>query len=329
MIGAHSGICRLRMNPSGNAAVKPCVVAWKCGHLRPSRSNPAQARRAVRARRHRYDTAFFSAQGYRVACDACSSRLSMVLYSTARHFWPLLLDGEGCSDSSFVQESLSKRQETRSTRATSVLPLRAPETRNLRSDVEEGEEANQAAFGACRSPVPLRWTRAAPAHWGLTVTPSGHLACDSVSLASLRGEVGFSATCSLARRLRENASEFLAVNGGRTRAEVYYSYKSNPVPGVLQLFHGLGIGAEVISEYEIWLALKLGVPPSHRFQRAGEIDHRIYNAVAQDLLLINVNHREEMCLATAARALGKRPRIAYASPLPQDGADNSGCPWTR
>jgi diaminopimelate decarboxylase len=79
----------------------------------------------------------------------------------------------------------------------------------------------------------------------------------------------------LARRLRENASEFLAVNGvGRTRAEVYYSYKSNPVPGVLQLLHGLGIGAEVISEYELWLALKLCAGQSHRFQRAGEIDRR-------------------------------------------------------
>jgi hypothetical protein len=82
VIGAHSGICRLRMNPSGNAAVKPCVVAWKYGHVRPSRSNPAQARRAVRARRHRYDTAIFKRQA-----------------------------------------------ETRSTRATSVLHLRVPETR--------------------------------------------------------------------------------------------------------------------------------------------------------------------------------------------------------
>lgn len=60
VIGAHSGIYRLRMNPSGNAAVNSCVVAWRCGHLRSSRSSPARARRAVPARRHRYDTAIFS-----------------------------------------------------------------------------------------------------------------------------------------------------------------------------------------------------------------------------------------------------------------------------
>ena len=151
-----------------------------------------------------------------------------------------------------------------------------------------------------------------PAHWGLTVTPSGHLACDSVSLASLREKWGSPLHVVLARRLRENASEFLAVNGvGRTRAEVYYSYKSNPVPGVLQLLHGLGIGAEVISEYELWLALKLGVPANRIvFNGPAKSTAAIHDAVAQDLLLLNVNHREEIdVVATAARGLGKRPRI--------------------
>ena len=152
----------------------------------------------------------------------------------------------------------------------------------------------------------------APAHWGLAVTPLGHLACDGVSLASLREKWGSPLHVVLARRLRENASEFLAVNGaGRTRAEVYYSYKSNPVPGVLQLLHGLGIGAEVISEYELWLALKLGVPANRIvFNGPAKSTAAIHNAVAQDLLLINVNHREEIdVVATVARALGKRPRI--------------------
>lgn len=150
------------------------------------------------------------------------------------------------------------------------------------------------------------------AHWGLTVTPSGHLACDGVSLASLRETWGSPLHVVLARRLRENVSEFLAVNeAGRTRAEIYYSYKSNPVPGVLQLLHGLGIGAEVISEYELWLALKLGVPPDRIvFNGPAKSIAAIRDAVARDLLLLNVNHREEIdVVASAARAIGKRPRI--------------------
>ena len=151
-----------------------------------------------------------------------------------------------------------------------------------------------------------------PAHWGLTVTPSGHLACDGVSLASLRERWGSPLHVVLARRLRENASEFLAVNdAGRTRAEIYYSYKSNPVPGVLQLLHGLGIGAEVISEYELWLALKLGVPANRIvFNGPAKSTAAIHDAVAHDLLLLNVNHREEIdVVASVARTLNKRPRI--------------------
>jgi diaminopimelate decarboxylase len=151
-----------------------------------------------------------------------------------------------------------------------------------------------------------------PAHWGLTVTPSGQLACDDINLESLREKWGSPLHVVLSRRLRANAREFLAVNEvGRTRAEIYYSYKSNPVPGVLQLLHGLGIGAEVISEYELWLALKLGVPADRIvFNGPAKSSAAIHDAVARDLLLLNVNHREEIdVIATVARALGKRPRV--------------------
>lgn len=151
-----------------------------------------------------------------------------------------------------------------------------------------------------------------PAQWGLTVTPPGHLAFDGVSLASLRQRWGSPLHVVLARRLRANASEFLAINdAGRSRAEIFYSYKSNPVPGVLQLLHDLGIGAEVISEYELWLALKLGVPADRIvFNGPAKSDAAIRNAVAQDLLLLNVNHREEIdVVASVARELRKCPRV--------------------
>ncbi len=41
-------------------------------------------------------------------------------------------------------------------------------------------------------------------------------------------------------------------------SEIYYSYKSNPVPAILKLIHKEGIGAKVISGYELWPALQLG-----------------------------------------------------------------------
>ena len=132
VIGAHSGICRLRMNPSGNAAVNLCVVAWRCGHLRPSRSTPAQARRAVPARRHRYETAIFSTGISSIYLGGVRLERAFV-DGPVLNCAPLLvnaLDGEGRRIQALSKKVHCKRQaETRSTRATSVLPLRVPKTR--------------------------------------------------------------------------------------------------------------------------------------------------------------------------------------------------------
>lgn len=151
-----------------------------------------------------------------------------------------------------------------------------------------------------------------PAQWGMTVTPLGHLAFEGVDLASLREAWGSPLHVVMAERLRQNVADFTAMNdGGRTRGEVYYSYKSNPVPGVLRFIHDLGIGAEVISEYELWLALRLGVPPDLIvFNGPAKSVTAVRDAVARDIQLLNVNHREEIEVVTSvARELGKRPRI--------------------
>ena len=151
-----------------------------------------------------------------------------------------------------------------------------------------------------------------PAHWGLTVMPQGHLAFEGVSLAALREEWGSPLHVVLAERLRRNISEFLAINDtGRRRAEFCYSYKSNPIPGVLRFIHASGIGAEVISEYELWLALKLGVPPGRIvFNGPAKSVASVRDAVRRSIMLLNVNHREEIAVvASAARELCKRPRV--------------------
>lgn len=167
-------------------------------------------------------------------------------------------------------------------------------------------------FGPVVRGLRSRGAALTPEHWGLTVTPQGHLASDGVSLASLRAKWGSPLHIVLARQLRQNVSDFLAINeAGRTRGEIYYSYKSNPVPGVLRFLHQLGIGAEVISEYELWLALKLGVPADQIvFNGPAKSINSVRDAVARDILLLNVNHREEIAvIASVARELNKRPRI--------------------
>ena len=42
------------------------------------------------------------------------------------------------------------------------------------------------------------------------------------------------------------------------KVSVHYAFKCNPVPGIIQLIKNTGIKAEVMSEYELFMALKLG-----------------------------------------------------------------------
>lgn len=115
-----------------------------------------------------------------------------------------------------------------------------------------------------------------------------------------------------AARLRQNARRFLgAAAAARTPCDVFYSFKTNPVPGVISELAALGVGAEVISHYELWLARRLGFPPE-RIVYNGPVksEASLREAIESRILLLNVNHREELePLIRIARELGVRPRV--------------------
>jgi diaminopimelate decarboxylase len=115
-----------------------------------------------------------------------------------------------------------------------------------------------------------------------------------------------------AARIISNAARFTARPSGASRScEVYYSYKTNPVPGVLRVLHGRGVGAEVVSPYELWLALRMGVDPrSIVYNGPAKAPDSLALALDRGVGLINCNHRAEIAqLASAARSRGKTPRI--------------------
>lgn len=195
--------------------------------------------------------------------------------------------------------------------------------------LRDAKQRVKQAFGPLVRNLRTSGTSLEPAYWGLTVTPQGHLAFEGTSLASLRAEWGSPLHVVLAERLRRNIAEFHAMNEpGRTRGEVYYSYKSNPITGVLRFIHGLGVGAEVISEYELWLAFELGVPPSSIvFNGPAKSVAAVREAVKRDILLLNVNHREEIAVfAAVARELGRRPRIGVRVATSMGWAGQFGVP---
>ena len=151
-----------------------------------------------------------------------------------------------------------------------------------------------------------------PERWGLEVDGQGHLTFQGHDLTSLGRRWGSPLHVVMADRLRRNAADYLAVPADLAAgAEIYASYKTNPVPGVLRLLHGQGVGAEVISEYELWLALRLGVPPERIiYNGPAKSPRSIRTAIDRDILLLTLNHREELpAFEAAARAAGRRPSI--------------------
>jgi diaminopimelate decarboxylase len=166
-----------------------------------------------------------------------------------------------------------------------------------------------------------------PARWRLTRGPTGALVLDGVPLEDLLARFGSPLHVVDGARLAENAARFLARPAGAAAAcEVCYSYKTNPVPGVLRRLHRLGVGAEVVSAYELWLALRLGVAPSAIvYNGPAKSADSVAQAVALEIGLLNLNARSELAaVAAAARRAGQRPRVGLRVTVPGGWAGQFG-----
>jgi diaminopimelate decarboxylase len=158
----------------------------------------------------------------------------------------------------------------------------------------------------------------APEHWGLARAADGALQLGNVTLAALCERHGSPLHVVSGPRLRENARRFQNANPvPGAESEVFFSYKTNPIPGVLRELHDAGIGAEVISHYELWLALKLGVPPSKIvYNGPAKSEASIRQAIELGIELLNINHHEEIAVvARIAAELGKKPRVGVRATL--------------
>lgn len=148
--------------------------------------------------------------------------------------------------------------------------------------------------------------------WRLTCDPNGALLLDGVGLDSLLDHWGSPLYVVDATRLITNAAAFgTAPLGSTLGCEVYCSYKTNPVPGVLRLLHKRSMGAEVVSPYELWLALRLAVPPgSIVYNGPAKSSESLVAAISHEIGLINLNSRTEIAvLCDIARSMAKRPRV--------------------
>lgn len=117
--------------------------------------------------------------------------------------------------------------------------------------------------------------------------------CDLVTLAKIYGTPLHVVD---EDRLLGNYRRFLAAfRGPYPDTRVFYSYKTNCIPGILALLHQDGCGAEVISPYEAWIAHRLGVKGVDTIYngvaRSGQ-DFRA--AIANGVGLINIDSLDEL-----------------------------------
>lgn len=158
-------------------------------------------------------------------------------------------------------------------------------------------DARRAALGQERG---LR-----PETWGASVSTSGHLTIGGCDVVDLARQFGTPLYVVDERKLRSDYQGF--IDGFRQlypKVEVGYSYKTNPLPEVIRVLHDCGALAEVISHFELWLALQLGVAPANIILNGpAKTPAAIDLAVKNRIKLINVDgmHEIETIAATAAK----------------------------
>jgi len=80
-------------------------------------------------------------------------------------------------------------------------------------------------------------------------------------------------------------------------SKIVYSYKTNSIPGLVQIIHAHGIGAEVISPFELWLAQQLSVAGDQIvYNGVSKTAQSLRQAVQIGVLSINADSIEELKL---------------------------------
>jgi diaminopimelate decarboxylase len=141
---------------------------------------------------------------------------------------------------------------------------------------------------------------------------SGRLHWNGCSLTELALHYGTPLFVVNTSQLEQSYREMLkAFQDEGLDAEIFFSFKTNPVPDVLKSLIQLGAGAEVISEFELWLAIKLGVE-GNRIIANGSVKSRslLRQAVEADAGLINVETPVELrSLQEIAAQLGMKANV--------------------
>ncbi len=125
---------------------------------------------------------------------------------------------------------------------------------------------------------------------------NNELTIDDVPAKELIREYGTPLFVISEKQIKQNYNRsYKAFSSRYPKSLIAYSYKTNYLPAVCDILHREGAGAEVVSGFELFLARKLGVPPSKIiFNGPGKTDQEIKMLIDEGVALVNVDSIDEL-----------------------------------
>jgi diaminopimelate decarboxylase len=147
-----------------------------------------------------------------------------------------------------------------------------------------------------------------PERWGLKASTSGELMVGNHGVVSLAKKYGTPLHVVNERRLAATARKFVGeVTAAYTaKVSVYYALKCNSVPAVVETIRSAGLSAEVMTEYELDLALNLGFSGKQIIVNGPcKTDDFLVKCLKKNVRLIMVDSLQELnALDSLTRMLG-------------------------
>jgi diaminopimelate decarboxylase len=149
-------------------------------------------------------------------------------------------------------------------------------------------------------------------HWDLESNGEGELSAGGLSCIRLADDFGTPLHVVHEERLKSTCTSFLAnllKYPGKT--SVHFAFKCNPVPGIIRIIRSTGIKAEIMSEFELNLALDLGYTGTDIVVNGPfKTDSLIRSCLENSVRLINVDSLPELeRIAGICKSLGKNADV--------------------
>lgn len=164
------------------------------------------------------------------------------------------------------------------------------------------------ADAEARRNLPREFNGLPPSLWGYDVAPDGVLTVQGLRVPELLARFGTPLYVVSAEWLRSTYEDFIGpFRAHYPNSRLATSYKTNPVPAVVGELHKCGTDAEVISEFELWLAGRMGLPGERIIANGpGKTRGMLERAVSMGVKIINVDGFEEIeLISAAAQRLGR------------------------